>query len=73
MEYTLALIEGVPAGKSVYTGYANGTCTAPSEPGTYTLYDVVNQERNEHRGWHWKQEEPTGKAVATYDQMKVEE
>ena len=69
----IPVIEGIPAGKSVYNGFADETCTAPTEPGTYTLYDVVNQECYEHRTWRWKQEEPTGKAVATYDQMKVEE
>lgn len=72
-EYLIPVIEGIPAGKSVYNGFADETCTAPTEPGIYTLYECADLSCNDHCGWHWKQEEPTGKAVATYDQMKVEE
>lgn len=42
---------GIPAGKSVWDGY-NGEKTAPEEPGTYTLYQLVNDD-NTHAGWEW--------------------
>lgn len=46
----------VPAGESVWNGFAvNGTCVAPSEPGFYTLYELV--VGNTHLGWEWEKED----------------
>ena len=47
----------IPAGETVENGFAvNGLCTAPSEPGFYTLYELASDE-NTHLGWEWEKEE----------------
>lgn len=45
----------IPAGTKVANGYSNGYCTAPSEPGLYTLYEIAD-ESNCHVGWEWERE-----------------
>ena len=46
----------VPAGEKVWNGYPNGYCTAPQEPGFYTLYEVANDD-NTHFAWSWVKED----------------
>jgi hypothetical protein len=46
----------IPAGKTVANGFSNGYCTAPSEPGHYTLYELVDSS-NCHSGWEWVRED----------------
>lgn len=46
----------IQAETKVENGYPNGYCTAPSDPGYYTLYEVAN-DNNVHVGWHWEKEE----------------
>lgn len=47
----------IPAGETIWNGYAvNGTCTAPSEPGLYTLYEIAS-DTNTHIWWEWEKEE----------------
>lgn len=46
----------IPAGETVENGYpVNGYCTAPAEPGFYTLYELASDE-NTHLGWEWEKE-----------------
>ena len=45
----------IPAGTTIPNGYPNGYCTAPEEPGFYTLYQLVDAF-NCHQGWHWEKE-----------------
>lgn len=45
----------IPSGTTVPNGYSNGYCTAPSEPGFYTLYEVAD-DNNIHVGWEWIRE-----------------
>lgn len=49
--------EHVEAGKKVWNGYVGGTqyCTAPSEEGLYSLYELAD-ENNCHAGWKWIKE-----------------
>lgn len=49
--------KNVPAGATVWNGYAGGntTCTAPADPGVYTLYELAD-ENNCHAGWQWEKE-----------------
>lgn len=66
----IALVSGVPAGKSVSNGYPRGICTAPSGEGTYTLYQKVKD--GFHDGWVWRKE--VGKvdeSITTYEEVKV--
>lgn len=53
----IAVQTGVAAGATVWNGYVGGqtTCTAPYEPGTYTLYELAD-EHNCHAGWQWEKE-----------------
>lgn len=45
----------IPAGETVENGFAvNGYCTAPAEPGFYTLYELADE--NTHLGWEWEKE-----------------
>lgn len=47
---TLDCWKHIGAGESVWNGFAvNGTCTAPEEPGLYTLYELV-ADGNIHAG-----------------------
>ena len=48
---------GVKAGETVWNGFIGGqtTCTAPKEPGTYTLYELAD-DNNCHAGWIWEKE-----------------
>lgn len=55
LKVTYADWMGVPAGKTVWDGF-NGDKTAPEEPGTYTLYEKVNDD-NTHVGWEWVRDE----------------
>lgn len=53
---TLDCWKHIGAGESVWNGFAvNGTCTAPEEPGLYTLYELV-ADGNIHAGWEWEKE-----------------
>lgn len=45
----------IPAGTTIPNGYPSSYCTAPKEPGFYTLYQLVN-ENNTHGGWKWEKE-----------------
>lgn len=46
----------IKAGERVYNGFAvDSYCTAPSEPGFYTLYELVD-DNNNHTGWKWEKE-----------------
>ena len=45
----------IPAGTTIQNGYSNGYCTAPSEPGLYTLYEIAS-DSNVHEGWEWVKE-----------------
>ena len=45
----------IAAGQTVDNGYSGGTCTAPKEPGFYTLYELV-YKNNTHAGWKWEKE-----------------
>ena len=49
--------ENVKAGETVWNGYVGGCtkCTAPAEPGMYTLYELAD-ENNCHVGWVWEKE-----------------
>ena len=53
---TVTSWQNIPAGQTVENGYPNGYCTAPSEPGTYTLYELAD-EHNCHAGWEWVRNE----------------
>ena len=44
--------ENIPAGEKVSDGYG-GRKTAPEEPGTYTLHELVYSS-NTHAGWAWE-------------------
>ena len=46
--------QNIQAGESVPNGFT-GYLTAPSEPGSYTLYELVN-DNNTHAGWEWEKE-----------------
>lgn len=47
----------IAAGETVWNGFAvNGDCTAPAEPGFYTLYELVT-DGNTHAGFEWEKEE----------------
>lgn len=50
---TLDCWKHIQAGKTVWNGYPNGHMTAPGEPGTYTLYQLVD-DNNCHAGWEWE-------------------
>ena len=45
----------IPDGTTIPNGYSAGYCTAPSEPGLYTLYEVAD-DMNRHVGWEWEKE-----------------
>ena len=45
----------IPDGTTIPNGYSAGYCTAPSEPGLYTLYEVAD-DMNRHAGWEWEKE-----------------
>ena len=55
----IVIAEHVNAGDTVWNGYVGGqtTCTAPDEPGTYTLYELAYDDSNTHAGWEWVKEE----------------
>lgn len=48
----------VRAGETVWNGYVGGqtTCTAPEDPGTYTLYELAYDD-NTHAGCEWEKED----------------
>lgn len=53
---TLDCWQHIEAGETVENGFAvDGYCTAPQEPGSYTLYECVT-ENNTHAGWEWVKE-----------------
>ena len=54
-EITVPEWSHVPAGATVANGYSNGYCTAPAEPGYYTLYELADSN-NCHEGWRWERE-----------------
>lgn len=43
--------DGIKAGETVETGYSGQTLTAPTEPGTYRLYQEVYADTNTHAGY----------------------
>ena len=48
---TLDCWQHINAGETVENGFAvDGYCTAPQEPGMYTLYELVT-DGNIHAGW----------------------
>ena len=53
---TVPCWKNIPSGQTVENGYPNGYCTAPSEPGLYTLYELAD-ESNCHAGWQWEKED----------------
>ena len=52
---TVDIWRHIPAGTTIPNGYSNGYCTAPCEPGLYTL-DEVADDMNRHVGWEWEKE-----------------
>ena len=55
-KFTVDEWKHIAAGATVANGFAvNGTCTAPSEPGFYTLYELVT-DGNTHAGFEWVKE-----------------
>lgn len=48
---TVSSWDGIKSGGSVETGYSGQTLTAPTEPGTYRLYQEVYSNTNTHAGW----------------------
>lgn len=52
---TIPQWKNIPAGQEVWNGFVGGNCycTAPDEPGTYTLYELVHEDTNTHVGWEW--------------------
>lgn len=44
--------KNISAGTTIPNGYSNGYCTAPVDPGKYTLYEVVD-DNNVHKWWEW--------------------
>lgn len=53
---TVPEFQHIPAGTTICNGYPNGYCTAPSEDGLYTLYEMAD-ESNCHVGWEWEKED----------------
>ena len=51
---TVDLWKHIPSGTSICNGFSNGYCTAPKEPGYYTLYERVKNAT--HVGWEWIKE-----------------
>lgn len=51
---TVDLWKHIPSGTSICNGFSNGYCTAPKEPGYYTLYERVKNAT--HVGWEWVKE-----------------
>ena len=49
----------IAAGHTIYNGFGSDTCTAPKEPGIYTMYELVN-DGNTHAGFTWKRENLLG-------------
>lgn len=54
MLVTVPIWDGIKAGQSVKTGYSGQTLTAPTEPGTYRLYEEVYSGTNTHAGFVFK-------------------
>lgn len=52
---TLNCWKHIPAGETVWNGYPDSYMTAPEESGTYTLYQLVD-DNNCHAGWKWEKE-----------------
>ena len=52
------IVEHVKSGETVWNGYVGGetTCTAPDEPGLYTLFELAYDSTNTHAGWEWVKE-----------------
>lgn len=48
---TVSSWDGIKSGETVETGYSGQTLTAPTEPGTYRLYQEVYSNTNTHAGW----------------------
>lgn len=48
---TVPIWDGIKSGESVKTGYSGQTLTAPTEPGTYRLYEEVYYGTNTHAGF----------------------
>lgn len=48
---TVPYWDGIKSGETVETGYSGQTLTAPTEPGTYRLYQEVYSNTNTHAGW----------------------
>ena len=58
-EITCDYWQNVKAGHSIATGFGDDEITAPSEPGTYTLYELADNN-NCHLGWKWEKENSNG-------------
>lgn len=50
----------IEAGRTIYNGFGADTCTAPKEPGLYTLYELV-YDNNTHAGFRWEKEKEAEK------------
>ena len=48
--------EHIPAGETVWNG-GDFYATAPKEPGTYSLYELIYDSTNAHAGWRWEREQ----------------
>ena len=48
---TVPIWDGIKSGESVKTGYSGQTLTAPTDPGTYRLYEEVYSGTNTHAGF----------------------
>ena len=46
----------VKAGETVWTGFTDQMITAPEEPGTYRLIELVTDDW-QHAGFEWRKEE----------------
>lgn len=53
-----AIHRHVVAGETVWNGYVGGVthCTAPADPGFYTLWELTWYGSNTHAGWEWEKE-----------------
>lgn len=53
--YEIMIYSGVEAASEVWSGFSGIKLQAPSEPGTYRLFEVV-ESGNTHAGWRWEKE-----------------
>ena len=56
---TVKIRSGILPGEEVPNGYAGQYCTAPEEPGRYTLYQLVHVDTWTHAGFFFEKEVAT--------------